>query len=129
MGGDIVVVEESNSKVALKTVKDLLPFAIIGSMLSDIRVKRDVVPLGHLANGLRLYRYRYAWSSTLYVGVMAQDVIEVLPDAVSRGRDGYLRVNYQSLGLSLQTWDEWLAFHPSAKGCAEARQCMVQGPG
>jgi polysaccharide biosynthesis/export protein len=66
VGGDIVVAEESGGKVAFKTVKDLLPFAVIGSLMSDIRVKRDIVPVGHLANGLQLYRYRYVWSSTLY---------------------------------------------------------------
>ena len=111
MGGDIVVVEESGGKVAFKTLKDLLPFAVLGTLASDIRLKRDIVPVGHLANGLRLYRYRYVWSSTLYVGVIAQEVREVVPAAVMRGRDGYLRVDYRQLGLRLQTWDEWVASH------------------
>jgi polysaccharide export outer membrane protein len=113
VGGDIVVVEESGGKVAFKNVKDLLPFAVLGTLMSDIRVKRDIVPVGHLPNGLRLYRYRYVWSSTLYVGVIAQEVMEVVPAAVTRGRDGYLRVDYRRLGLSLQTWDEWVASNPT----------------
>jgi polysaccharide export outer membrane protein len=113
VGGDIVVAEESKSRIAFKTMKDLLPFAAIGAFLSDIRVKRDIVSLGQVANGLRLYRYRYAWSSTLYVGVMAQEVMEVVPAAVTRGDDGYLRVDYRQLGLSLQTWDEWVASNPT----------------
>ena len=113
VGGDIVVVEESTGKVAFKTLKDLLPFAMLGALASDIRVKRDIVPVGHLANGLRLYRYRYVWSSTLYVGVIAQEVLEVVPAAVTRGRDGYLRVDYRRLGSRLQTWDEWVASNPT----------------
>ena len=32
-GGDIVVVEDSSGKVALKNVKDLLPFAVLGALL------------------------------------------------------------------------------------------------
>lgn len=32
-GGDIVVAEQSGTKLALKTVKDLLPFAVLGSIL------------------------------------------------------------------------------------------------
>jgi hypothetical protein len=108
-GGDIVVVEESSGKVAFKTVKDLLPFAMLGTLASDIRLKRDIVPVGQLANGLRLYRYRYVWGPTLYVGVMAQEVRDVVPTAVVRGHDGYLRVDYRQLGLRLQTWDEWVA--------------------
>jgi hypothetical protein len=36
-------------------------------------------------------------------------VAAVRPDAVVRGGDGYLRVDYARLGLRFQTWDEWLA--------------------
>jgi polysaccharide biosynthesis/export protein len=111
-GGDIVVVEDSRTRLALKEIKDILPLAAVsGFFLSDVRVKRDITPIAKLENGLRLYRYRYAWSDTLYVGVMAQEVLEVAPHAVSRGADGYLRVNYARLGLRMQLWDEWLASH------------------
>jgi hypothetical protein len=78
-----------------------------GVVCSDMRLKRDIVTVGHLENGLALYRYRYLWSDQLYVGVMAQEVAAVVPDAVRRGTDGYLRVDYARLGLHLQTWDEW----------------------
>jgi hypothetical protein len=71
-------------------------------------VKRDIVEIGHHANGIGLYRYRYLWSDTAYVGVLAQEVAQILPDAVALGADGYLRVNYAHLGLRLLTWDEWL---------------------
>jgi len=114
-GGDIVVVEDSKTRLALKEIKDILPLAAVGGFfLSDARVKRDITPIAKLENGLRLYRYRYAWSDTLYVGVMAQEVLEVAPHAVSRGADGYLRVNYARLGLRMQLWEEWIASHPNA---------------
>jgi hypothetical protein len=74
---------------------------------SDIRLKRDIIELIRLDNGIGLYRYRYRWSDQLYVGVMAQEVAEIVPDAVMRDVDGYLRVDYGRLGLKLQTWDEW----------------------
>jgi hypothetical protein len=45
----------------------------------------------------------------MYVGVMAQEVEAVMPQAVARGRDGYLRVYYDQLGLRLQSWSEWVA--------------------
>jgi polysaccharide biosynthesis/export protein len=114
-GGDIVVVEESNTKLALKNMKDVLPFAAIGAFLSDARVKRDITPIAKWENGLQLYRYRYAWSDTLYVGVLAQEVLEVAPNAVSRGADGYLRVHYARLGLRLQPWKEWITSNPDVK--------------
>jgi hypothetical protein len=77
--------------------------------VSDARLKRDIVALGELPNGLHLYRYRYLWSDRLYVGVMAQEVLAVAPDAVVRGNDGYLRVDYARLGLRLTTWDQWIS--------------------
>ena len=111
-GGDIVVVEDSTARLALKEVKDILPLAAISAFfVSDVRLKRDITPIAKLENGLRLYRYRYAWSDTLYVGVLAQEVLEVAPSAVSRGADGYLRVNYARLGLRMQLWEEWIASH------------------
>jgi outer membrane immunogenic protein len=75
--------------------------------LSDIRLKRDIVPIGRLDDGLTLYRYRYLWSDTVYVGVMAQEVAEKDPSAVTMGDDGYLRVDYRKLGLQLRTQAEW----------------------
>jgi hypothetical protein len=67
------------------------------------------VKVGSLANGLGLYRFQYTWSDQVYVGVMAQEVQAVMPDAVVRGPDGYLRVNYDRVGVRFQTWDQWLA--------------------
>ena len=81
-----------------------------GHHRSDIRLKADIVPLARLDNGLELYRFRYKGSDhTAYVGVMAQEVEKIEPSAVSRGRDGYLMVDYDRLGLNFMTWDEWLA--------------------
>lgn len=80
-----------------------------GSCYSDIRLKQDISPLGRTDNGLGLYRYRYNWSEQLYVGVMAQEVEKVVPAAVTKGPDGFMRVNYDSIGLKLMTWDDWLA--------------------
>jgi hypothetical protein len=65
----------------------------------------------HLDSGIGFYRYRYKWSDQLYVGVMAQEVKNIVPTAVPRGRDGYLRVDYGQLGLRLMTWDQWVARH------------------
>jgi hypothetical protein len=75
--------------------------------VSDVRLKRDIVPMGHLANGIRIYRYRYAWSDQVYVGAMAQEVRAIVPQAVMQGADGFLRVDYARLGMRLMTWDEW----------------------
>jgi hypothetical protein len=76
---------------------------------SDMRLKRDIVLVGRLDNGLGLYRYRYLWSDAEYVGVMAQEVALIRPKAVVHGIDGYLRVNYGMLGVPFRTLSEWQA--------------------
>jgi hypothetical protein len=80
-----------------------------GGRRSDIRLKHDVVLIGHLDNGLGFYRFAYNGSEKAYVGVLAQEVQSVEPDAVVVGRDGYLRVFYDKLGLKLQTYEQWIA--------------------
>jgi len=81
----------------------------IGFFLSDVRLKRDIAPLGRLDDGLELYSFRYLWSDTVYVGVMAQEVAATMPSAVVMAQDGYLRVNYGKLGLQMRTLAEWEA--------------------
>jgi len=80
-----------------------------GGRRSDIALKHDITLLGHLDNGLGFYRFSYNGSDKAYVGVMAQEVQVVAPDAVIRGHDGYLRVFYDKLGLQFQTYNQWIA--------------------
>jgi len=80
-----------------------------GGRRSDINLKHDIMLLGRLDNGVGFYRFVYDGGHTAYVGVMAQEVQAVMPLAVTRGRDGYLRVFYDKLGVRFQTYDEWMA--------------------
>ena len=77
-------------------------------LLSDVRLKRDVLLLDTLGNGIKLYRYRYKWGDQCYVGVMAQEVATIVPEAVTTDADGYYRVNYRRLGLCLRTYEDWV---------------------
>jgi len=79
-----------------------------GGRRSDINVKHDIALLGHLGGGLGFYRFSYNGSDRAYVGVMAQEVQFVRPEAVSRDSDGTLRVRYDMLGLKFQTYDQWI---------------------
>ena len=80
-----------------------------GGRHSDMRLKHDVVLLGRLDDGLGFYRFTYNGGHTAYVGVMAQEVQSVMPKAVVHDHDGYLRVFYDKLGLTFQTYDAWIA--------------------
>ena len=72
----------------------------IFSFFSDERLKEDVVEFTTLSNGIKIYRWKWSEEAKELVGdqpafgVIAQEVQEIMPDAVTEGPDGYLRVNY-----------------------------------
>ncbi len=80
-----------------------------GGRRSDATLKHDITLLGRLNNGLGFYRFSYNGSNRVYVGVMAQEAQTIIPEAVVRGRDGYLEVFYDKLGLKFQTYEQWIA--------------------
>ena len=49
---------------------------------SDLRLKTDIREIGTTAHRLPLYTFRYIDAPGLYEGVMAQDVLGVMPEAV-----------------------------------------------
>ena len=68
---------------------------------SDIRLKENIVKLGKYASGLNMYTWdwneegkKVAHPDQPTVGVMAQEAMLVFPEAVMKGDDGYLRVDY-----------------------------------
>ena len=65
--------------------------------LSDRRLKADVEKLGERPDGLGVYAFRYLWSPVRHIGVMAQEVLDVKPEAVVHLPGGYMAVNYGAL--------------------------------
>ena len=80
-----------------------------GGTGSDIRLKRDIVLLGQTEQGIKLYSFKYLWSDQVYVGVMAQDLLEnpKWQDAVITNPSGYYSVNYSKLGLEMVTLEQY----------------------
>ena len=81
---------------------------------SDLRLKQDVKRVSALPNGLPLYSFRYKWGGPTFVGVIAQDVLRVMPDAVLTDPEGFYRVDYAMLGTRMMTLPEWREQHPIA---------------
>lgn len=73
------------------------------SMFSDERLKINIKKIGSLDNGLNLYKYEFKdeFKETLgygtQVGVLAQEVESVIPEAVSVGEGGYKKVDYEKV--------------------------------
>jgi len=80
-----------------------------GTPASDIRSKEQITQVGETKHGLPLYRFHYKGGDEAYLGVMAQDVLKVMPEAVTVGNDGFYRVNYGMLGISMIRLDKGVA--------------------
>jgi endosialidase-like protein len=70
--------------------------------ISDARLKQDVRRVGATVFGLPLYHFKYLGKREIYEGVMAQDVLRVMPSAVAVGEDRFYRVNYGALGTEMR---------------------------
>ena len=84
------------------------PFAM---KMSDIRLKTNVKHVGKLNNGIKLYTWNWTEEAKgiagnqVEYGVIAQEVMEVVPEAVIEGNDGYLRVSYEALYDHAESFD------------------------
>ena len=63
-------------------------------IFSDARLKEDIAPVGKTFDGQNLYSYRYKGDPTPHVGLMAQEVEQLKPDAVIEHPSGFKMVNY-----------------------------------
>lgn len=65
----------------------------LASKFSDARLKEDIARVGALADGTPVYRYRFRGSPQFEIGLIAQEVEQRMPDAVSEFR-GAKMVDY-----------------------------------
>jgi hypothetical protein len=66
--------------------------------LSDVTMKANINPLGNVTEIISsLTGYSYDKEDSREVGLIAQEVREVLPEAVKEGPDGRLGLNYNSV--------------------------------
>lgn len=72
------------------SIAGALPWA---TMFSDSRIKEDITKVGTLNNGLPVYTFRYIGDDKFNMGLMAQDVEKVKPEAVME-IGGIKAVNY-----------------------------------
>ncbi|MEP2891144.1 tail fiber domain-containing protein [Tateyamaria sp.] len=69
---------------------------------SDANLKTDIQKIGTTAHGLPLYNFRYIGGDQLFEGVMAQDVLKVVPEAVVQSAYGFYAVDYGMLGIEMR---------------------------
>ena len=77
------------------------PSAALGNLgatvgLSDRRLKKDVNYLFTMENNVPIYTFKYNWSDDIEIGTMAQDIEDIIPEAVSE-LNGYKLVDYKQI--------------------------------
>lgn len=70
--------------------------SIASMFASDRRVKEDIKQVGTTNEGLPVYTFRYKWGGPVQMGVMAQDVEKIKPEAVAEV-NGLKMVNYSMI--------------------------------
>jgi len=78
--------------------------ASLYSMFSDLELKENIVRKGRSKRGFPIYEFNYKWDSPdqRYQGVMGQDLLELYPEAVREGDNGYLEVFYDLLDVEFK---------------------------
>ena len=63
-------------------------------LFSDARIKENLRPVGQLFNGLTVYAFNFPGEEVTRIGLVAQEVQQHIPQAVSQTEEGLLTVDY-----------------------------------
>lgn len=100
-GGSTSTQGSSSSSSNSGTAGNLLSTAAsIASLFSDKNLKENIKPIG-IENGHNVYEFNYKGDDRKYIGVLAQEVEKIDPDAVSE-ICGYKAVNYNKIGVEFR---------------------------
>ncbi len=104
LGAGEVGVAQARSNAKQSSFNNLLNLGGLGVAgymayaMSDRRVKKDIKKVGETRDGLAVYTYKFKGHPTTEMGVMAQDVEKVKPDAVKVLPSGIKVVDYSKIG-------------------------------
>jgi len=98
---------EANSDFYDKQFKDSMAVSAgtaLYNLLSDYRLKENIIWVGVSPSGLNMYEWNYIWDSNhRYRGVMAQELLIKKPMAVLRNKlTGYLSVLYNLIDVKME---------------------------
>ena len=73
-----------------------------GPMASDVRLKENITKVGNSPSGINIYEWNYIGKSQKYRGVMAQEILELHPEAVTMCPNGFLGVYYGKIDVKME---------------------------
>lgn len=93
----------TNTQTQTQPFNAMQGIGALGSLFtkSDARLKVNIVPVG-VENGFTVYEWNYRGNQVRYRGVMAQEIIEKQPRAVTITADGFFAVDYGRIGVEFR---------------------------
>jgi hypothetical protein len=83
------------ASTGLSFLRNMGGLGALGGLFSDERLKEEIEPVGKTFDGQNIYSYRYKAGGPKMFGLMAQEVLQHKPEAVSQDPEsGYLLVDY-----------------------------------
>ena len=74
----------------------------IGLVASDKRLKENIDYIGDSPSGIKMYEFNYLNNDTRHRGVIANDLVDSHPNAVSKSKDGYYMVDYSQIDVDFE---------------------------
>lgn len=94
--------ENYNQRLGIAQQKNAATQGLLGGLFSlgssflysDRRLKEGIARVGTARNGLPVYSFQYKGDGATHYGFMADEVMQVRPDAVQADANGFLMVDY-----------------------------------
>jgi len=87
------VVDPGQPDQSGQIIGSILTAMMMAATSSDIRLKKNVTKIGTY-KGLDVIEFEYLWGNEKNIGLIAQQVQKVKPEAVGKFPNGYLYINY-----------------------------------
>ena len=73
-----------------------------GPMASDVKLKENIIKVDNSPSGINIYEWNYIGKSQRYRGVLAQELLESHPEAVTMCPNGFLGVYYGKIDVKME---------------------------
>ena len=73
-----------------------------GPMASDMKLKENIIKVDNSPSGINIYEWNYIGKSQRYRGVLAQELLESHPEAVTMCSNGFLGVYYGKIDVKME---------------------------